>query len=137
MTLGHSRHPMVSHIVNHTTTAHGCQTDALALKSRAISDISLSHHPQQSYILSCLARIQNMPISLLPLLNLLPLQPLQLFLSLPLFLPLFDFQLFNLLIQHDFLLHQIGTVGLQFGDLLEWCCFCCFLFFLCGEEVSL
>jgi hypothetical protein len=98
----------------------------------------LSHQPQHLSDRICFlhCRIQTSNL-LLPLLSLLLLQPPQLFDSSPLFLPLLNFQLFNLFIQHDFLLHQIGTVGFQFGDLLEGCCDRCFLFFLYKRNLSL
>lgn len=63
----------------------------------------------------------NVPNLLFPLLGLFFLQLLQCLQPPPLLLSLLHVQLINLLIQHDFLLHEVGAVGFQFCYLLEWC----------------
>lgn len=138
---GRPQHSLVSHAVDHMSATHSCQTGHLFSKperSQVSRDesFSLSHHPQHlaaTIYPICIADFQPSNL-LLSLLSLLLLHPLQLFKSPSLFLPLLDLQLFDLFIQHDFLLHEVRTIGFQFGDLLERCCFCCFLFFLLREK---
>lgn len=73
----------------------------------------------------------------LPFLLLFQIPPLLLFPRPPLFfLPFPRFELVDFFVQHDFLLHQVCAIRLEFSDLLQGCCFLCLLFLLNQTQIS-